>query len=147
MPERPDHLPNFDTRPTVRIFTGMPETDSVVELSDSAFRLMIEAICYCGRQETDGRIPKGQMTRMATKTTATRELAKAGHIEDTGDHWVLADYLRWNRAKTEINSFRASKGQSGARGAHMRWHVPRRQRVAECAFCYPEGVADAKPSA
>lgn len=138
---RPDHLPNFESRPTVRLDHGMPEKGSVVSLSDSAFRLMIEAICYCSRQETDGLIPKAQVERMATKPGAVKELVKRGHLEDADtddDEWVLVDYLKWNRAKSEIDSFRQSRGEQGVKGAHMRWHVPRRQKVKGCVLCYPD---------
>ena len=136
--ERPDGLPPFKTRPTVRLDHGMPEKDSVLELSDSAFRLLIEAICYCSRQESDGRVPKAQLRRMATTPNAAKELVTQGHMAEQDGAWVLVDYLCWNRAATEIDSFRASKGESGAKGAHARWHVPRRQRVKGCIYCFPE---------
>lgn len=136
--ERPAGLPEFDSKPTVRLDQGMPEKDSIIDLSDSAFRLMVEAICYCGRAESDGRIPKGWIKKNASTPGAPRELERHGHIVEVDGQYVLGDYLRWNRAKSEIDSFRASKGESGSKGAHMRWHVPQRKRVAGCAFCYPE---------
>ena len=139
MADRPDQLPDFESRPTIRLDHGMPEKDTVIELSDSAFRLMVEAICYCSRQESDGRVPKGQMRRMATKPGAIEELVRYGHIIDLGDGWELGDYLRWNRAKVEIDSFRKAQGKSGTRGAHMRWHVPQRKKVAGCPYCFPDG--------
>lgn len=140
--DRDGDLPAFDGRPTIRLDHGMPEKESVVNLSDSAFRLFVEAICYCGRNETDGSIPKAILRRTASKPAAIRELQQADHIvELDATTWTLPDYLRFNRAKLEIDSIRSSKAESGVKGAHMRWHVPRRQRVADCPYCLGE-VAD-----
>lgn len=141
--ERPSDLPEFETRPTIRIDQSMPEKGSVIALSDAAFRLFIEAICYCGRGETDGLIPKAVAARMSSKRAAVKELLDRGHlIEADSETWALPDYLRWNRSSSEIDSFRASKSESGAKGAHMRWHVPSRRLVPGCDFCYPEAMAD-----
>lgn len=138
---RPEELPEFDPRPTVRIHQGMPEKDSIITLSDSAFRLMIEMICYAGRNETEGEVPKAIASRMATKRTAINELVRLGHVADQGNEWLLVDYLRWNRSRSEIESFRASRRESGALGAHMRWHVPRRKGDPNCDYCKAEGMA------
>ena len=133
---RPSELPEFEARPTIRLDQGMPEKDSIITLSDSAFRLLVEAICYCGRGETDGLIPKAIVGRIASKKTAPAELVDRGHlVEDDPETWRLPDYLRWNRAAAEITSFRRSKSESGAKGAHMRWHVPNRKLVADCPLC------------
>ncbi|TDT31116.1 hypothetical protein CLV29_2529 [Naumannella halotolerans] len=142
---RSGDLPNFDGRPTVRLHQGMPEKGSVAALSDSAFRLLIEAICYCGREESNGRVPSVILNRLATKRTAIKELVDRGHMESVdADTWFLTDYLRWNRSDAEIQAFRESKAQSGVLGAHNRWHVPRRQRVKDCPHCYPvKGVESA----
>lgn len=141
MTDRPNDLPPFESRPTVRLDHGMPEKDSIIELSDSAFRLMVEAICYCSRQETDGRIPKGILRRMATKPTSVTELVNQGHLAEVDGAWRLPDYLRWNRSHAEINSFRESRGERGQKGAHKRWHVPNRKADPNCPYCQEEGLA------
>lgn len=136
--DRPDGVPDFDRRPTVRIHVGMPESKNIAPLSDSAFRLFIEAICYCGREENNGDIPKVILAKQATKRTAVAELQQRGHlVELDAETWHLPDYLRWNRAADEIQSFRASKASSGTLGAHQRWHVPRRRKDKDCPYCYP----------
>lgn len=141
MVDRPGGLPPFESRPTVRLDHGMPEKASVIGLSDSAFRLMVEAICYASRNETDGRVPKGYLRRVASKPSAVTELVTAGHLEGQGDELVLGDYLRWNRSHAEINSFRESRGERGQKGAHKRWHVPTRKADPNCPFCIEEGLA------
>ena len=139
---RPGGIPEFDRRPTVRIHVGMPDGKNIAPLSDAAFRLFVTAICYCGREENNGDIPKVLLERMATKRTAVRELVTRGHmVEKDAETWHLPDYLRWNRADCEIQSFRESKAESGTLGAHKRWHVPRRIKSDKCPHCYPEGVS------
>lgn len=137
---RPSDVPEFATAPTVRLDQAMPEKDSIVVLSDAAFRLMIEAICYCGRNETDGLIPVAWMKKNGRPKTI-KELVDQGHLTQPDTlRYRLTDYLRWNRAGDEIDSIRASKSESGQKGAHMRWHVPSRKKVDDCAFCYPNRV-------
>lgn len=136
MSSHPTETPEFDKRPTVRIHIGMPEKGSVVALSDSAFRLMVEAICYCGREETNGTIPKALMARMASKRGAVKELVDRVHLrESDNETWFLIDYLRWNRSSAEIDSFRKARSESGSLGAHLRWHVPTRQVKDDCPHC------------
>lgn len=139
MAERSADLPELETAPTVRIDQAMPEKDSIVALSDNAFRLLVELICYCGRNETNGAIPTAWLKKNG-KPAAIKQLLEHGHlvVTSTTQH-DLVDYLRWNRASAEIDAFRASKGEAGAKGAHMRWHVAARKKVKDCAFCYPNG--------
>ena len=135
---RPDGVPDFDRRPTVRIHVGMPEGRNVAPLSDAGFRLFVTAICYAGREENEGDIPKVILSRMATKRTAVKELADRGHIvEKDKETWHMPDYLRWNRSPDEIQSFRDSRQESGELGAHLRWHVPRRVTSKDCRYCFP----------
>ncbi len=131
-------VPDFAGRPTVRLDQGMPEKDSIIALSDAAFRLMVEAICYCGRAETDGAIPAAWM-RKNGRPRAIKELVDGGHLAlMEPSRYLLVDYLAWNRAADEVDSIRASRSESGQKGAHMRWHVPSRKKVKGCALCYPE---------
>lgn len=132
--------PPFDPRPTVRLDHSMPENPKVVGLSDAAFRLYVEAICWCSRQEANGRIPAAAMTRLGKPRTVV-ELVKAGLLTDEVGSYEVHDYLAFQRSSEEIAAFRASKKASGAKGAHMRWHIPRRQSVQDCDYC--QGVADA----
>lgn len=141
MARRSDSVPDFASRPTVRLDQAMPEKDSIIALSDAAFRLMVEAICYCGRNETDGVIPVAWM-RKNGRPKCIKELVDQEHLVLQGPaRYLLVDYLTWNRAADEIDSIRASKSESGQKGAHMRWHVPSRKRVEGCSFCYPNGGA------
>lgn len=138
MSRSPD-VPKFAGLPTVRLDQAMPEKDSIVVLSDAAFRLMIEAICYCGRTESDGVIPYAWMKKNG-RPKAIAELVDQGHLNPHPGFYQLVDFLKWNRRSAEIDSIRASKSEGGQKGAHMRWHVPARKLVTGCSFCYPEAT-------
>lgn len=130
-------LPEFDNRPSVRFSHTTPEHPKIAALSDAAFRAWFEAICYCSRQETDGKITTAVMRRlMAPKVL--RELVEGGQFEVIPEGHYVHDYLRHQRSAAEIQSFRESKAASGQLGAHKRWHVPRRLKIKDCPFCLKE---------
>ncbi|PFG16292.1 hypothetical protein ATK74_0826 [Propionicimonas paludicola] len=141
MAERSSDLPEFEAAPSVRIDQAMPEKGSIVVLSDAAFRLMIESICYCGRNETNGFLPATWL-RKNGRPKAIAELVAQGHLAEVDNAtYQLPDYLRWNRAASEINAYRQSKSEGGSKGAHMRWHEAARKKVKDCAYCYPDTQA------
>lgn len=136
MPRDPD-LPEFDTRPSIRISNTAPEHTKIVGLSDKAFRVWVETLCYCSRQENNGKISKPAMKRQGSSRVVS-ELVTAGLLVPTPDGFTVHDYLRHNRSAAEIQSFRESKSESGALGAHKRWHIPRRQISKDCTYCLRE---------
>jgi hypothetical protein len=139
---RDESLPEFDDRPSIRLTNTAPEHPKIVGLSDAAFRLWVELICYCSRQETDGKVTAAAMRR-AGKPKVVAELLETEVLEQPNANlYLVHDYLRHQRSAAEIESFRESKAESGAKGAHMRWHVPRRQRVKDCPYCLQD-VANA----
>ena len=127
-------LPDFDGRPTVRIVNTMPEHPKVVGLSDKAFRLYIEAICYCSRQESDGHVTDVMMRRMGVPKMI-KELVDAGLLNKAAGGYEVHDYLKHQRSADEIKSYRESRSDAGALGAHKRWHVPNRKLVKDCPHC------------
>lgn len=139
--------PPFDPRPSIRLHNGMPEHPKIVGLSDAAFRLYVEALCWCSRQETDGVLPHAQLRRMG-KPRAITELTTAGDppliIKMPGEY-VIHDYLLHQRSSDEIESYRAARSSDGKVGAHRRWHVPNRRKSKDCELCYPDGVPMAPP--
>lgn len=132
---RDQTLPEFDARPSIRITNTMPEHPKAEVLSDAAFRALIELWCWCSRQETDGQVIPARMAKVRPKAKA--ELIAAGWVIP-GDPYRMHDYLKHQRSSVEIQSFRASQAESGAKGAHMRWHVPRRVRSKDCPYCLKE---------
>jgi hypothetical protein len=137
---RDDDTPEFDARPSIRLENKILENRKVVGLSDKAFRAYVGAICYCSRQETDGRIVPGARKVIGSPKVIT-ELVKAGLFEEHGDDLYIHDYLKHQRSKAEVDAFRESRSKDGKLGAHLRWHVPRRQRVKGCDFCLQEATS------
>ena len=133
-PPRKSDSSSFDTRPFVRLDHGMPENPKVAGISDSAFRLYIQAICWCSRQETDGKIPLAMMRRLGPAKSAV-ELARAELVETTETGYTIHDYLDFQRSSKEISAYRSARGEAGAIGNHQRWHVARRKRDPKCEFC------------
>lgn len=129
----------FDHRTFVRLDHGMPENRKVMGLSDAAFRLYIEAICWCSRQESDGHIPSAFIKRLG-RAKAVRELVEAGLLDEAVGGYLVHDYLDFQRSSEEIKAYRSAKGEAGALGNHKRWHVARRRYDPDCEFC-AEGVA------
>lgn len=127
--------PPFDDRPFVRLEHGMPENPKVVGLSDAAFRLYIEVICWCSRQESDGLVPEAMMKRLG-RPKPIRELTDSGLLDVIlGGAFQVHDYLVHQRSREEIAAFRASRSDSGKKGNHTRWHLARRRFDPECEFC------------
>lgn len=137
-------LPEFDGRPTVRFTNSAPEHRKIVGLSDAAFRLWFDLVCLTSRAETDGVITEAELKGMRRPGKLLRELTTPAApdlrplLEPHPSGWVLHDYLKHNRAKAEIESYREAQSESGKKGMHMRWHVPRRVRVKDCHFCIKE---------
>ncbi len=124
----------FDHRNHVRLDHGMPENPKVVGLSDAAFRLYVEAICWCSRQETDGVIPDGLMRRLG-RPKVIAELIGARLLTSGDGRYEVHDYLMFQRSAQEISAYRASKGKAGVKGNHERWHVARSRRDPGCPLC------------
>lgn len=130
----------FDHRTFVRLDHGMPENRKVMGLSDAAFRLYIEAICWCSRQESDGHIPVAFIKRLG-RAKVVRELVECGLLDEAVGGYMVHDYLDFQRSSEEIEAYRSAKGEAGALGNHKRWHVARRRTDPDCEFCTTEGVA------
>ena len=139
---RDDHLPDMDGRPGVKFAHSTPEHPKIVGLSDAAFRAWFDAICYCSRLETDGRITGAAMRKIA-QGKVLRELIGCGLVDDLGDdEYEVHDYLAHQRSRSEINAYRESRQSTGALGAHKRWHVAQRKRSKDCSYCL-QGVGSA----
>ncbi len=129
-----DDPASFDSRPFVRVDHGMPENPKIIGLSNAAFRLYIEAICWCSRQETDGKIPAAMMRRLGPVKAAT-ELVTATLLDSIKVGYEVHDYLDFQRSSKEIRTYRDARGKASALGNHKRWHVARRKRDDKCEFC------------
>lgn len=92
----------------VRFENTMPEDAKLPGISDRAFRLWVNAVCYCSRGETDGRIPAALMTSLsitANKRTVD-ELVDAGMLKAFDDKYEIVNYLKFNPSKERISQLK-----------------------------------------
>lgn len=129
----------FDHRSFVRMDHGLPEHPKFANLSDRAFRVWFDCICWSSRQERNGDIPQGNAKRLGLTGNALRELLEVRLLEVTDGGYAVHDYLDFQRSKEEIDAFRVGRGEAGEKGNHYRWHVARRKWDKDCRFCQEEG--------
>lgn len=91
----------------------------IVGLTDAAFRLLIDAWCYCSRYLTDGKIDKTSMKRLGDVRTI-RVLIKAGLIVETGSTFEMHDYLLHQRSRQQVEDAKRRVREGGARGGRQR---------------------------
>jgi hypothetical protein len=112
----------------IKLHDGFAEHPKVLALSSPAFRLHVSALCFCGRNLTDGRITAPALRGLLGTSSASRkhvlELVTAGLWEaDNGEHHVR-DFLQWNRSKAEVEARRKVRSEAGKLGAAATWAKP-----------------------
>lgn len=127
----------MDIRTYIRLHDGMPDHPKVVGLSDRAFRLYVEAMCWCSRYLTDGVVPDPAMKSLRRwSPAAQRELTAARLVENgTPAGWIVHDYAQHQRTSAEVAEFRESRRSASVVGNHERWHVARRIIDPSCELC------------
>lgn len=127
-----------DKRPYIALVDTFPENLKTVDLTDKAFRHVIELWCYCSRGKTDGVVPKSVLRRMTTPATL-KQLKQAGFIEDNNSSSVtMHDYLKHQWSKAEIEEKAKAKAERGAKGAHVRNHENKGILDPKCYWCTGE---------
>ena len=128
---------------TVNFDEQMPWHPKVARLSDPAFRLYVHAVCWASRAKTDGVVPSADLQHVAPglrrRESLAAELVSAGLFEETGYGWMVHDYLDWNPSSAVRRALDQQKQESGAIGAHKRWHERRGVRDPDCKHCIAAG--------
>lgn len=109
--------------PWANLDDNFPDHPKVAALSDGAFRLHTSGIVYCARYLTDGKVPKVQVPGLSPtyRPVHLRELVAAGLWKAQGNHYIIHDYLQWNRSKAQVEAERDAKSRAGKKGAQNRW--------------------------
>ena len=96
----------------------------VLGLSDEAFRLHIEGMCYAAQHRTDGKLPDAwigaHMSEVAT------ELLDAGVWERNGVGIVIHDFTVYNPSTAR----RTASTHAASNAARMRWEYERAEKDA-----------------
>ena len=90
----------------VKIDPRMSEHPKIVGLSDRAFRLHINALCYANRNDTDGAISRAALRQLGGAARHARELVAAKVWDVTATGWAIHDYLHFNFSKAQIEQQR-----------------------------------------
>lgn len=77
-------------------------------ISDAAFRLHVTAMCYCGGNLTDGRIPAGRVQKMTPHVAEplVAELVAAGLWDVIDEGYAVHDFLEYNLSKAQVLAMR-----------------------------------------
>jgi hypothetical protein len=91
--------------------------DECWTLSDKAFRLHVEGLCWSNRMLTDGQLAKDEMRRWARHPEAAEELVDVGWWKDCGGHYLIVHHIGYQRTRKQV-----AKQSSANRGnANSRW--------------------------
>lgn len=118
----------------ILVHDRMPGHPKVRGLSDGAFRLLVEAWCFCGEHITDGFIPHDVWRTMRT-ARARKELADKALVDVTDKGVHMHDWLDIQRSTVEVEKARAKKAEGGRLGNHRRHHVNKRVMEPGCDYC------------
>lgn len=105
----------------VRIDDGFAEHPKIMGLSDRAFRLHVTALCYCGRNLTDGHLSPPALKMLMASCSATRrhvnELVDAG-VWDSAT--TIHDFTDLNPTADSVKRDRAAARDRQRRHRHAR---------------------------
>ena len=131
----------------VRIHDAAMQNAKIAALSDGAFRLWVDGLCYCQVALTDGFIPATVVKRNALRAQFVPELirsklpGRAALWRPVRGGFRVHDYLDWNTGRDEILR---KKANGAARVRKCRNALrPRYDRVTERVS---NGVPSPRPS-
>lgn len=99
--------------------------DDCWTLSDQAFRLHTEGLCWSNRKLLDCRIPKDDVRRFAKHPDAVTELLAVGWWTEDTDCYVIRHHAQYQRAREQVLAQQAANAENGRKGGRPR--KPREQ--------------------
>lgn len=108
----------------IKLDDGFATHPKVLRLSDQAFRLHVQAMCWAAHQRTEGRLPDVLVESYPSELAT--ELMAAGVWERNGVGTVIHDFTDYNpsRAGKDARSHAASDA------ARMRWEYDKAEKDA-----------------
>src|SRR5664280_669940 len=98
----------------IKLEDQAPSHPKVFGLSADAFRLWIEAICYCGKYLTDGVVDPTFLPHF--KARAVRELLKGRLFDKTKRGIEVHDFLDYQSAAAHVADVKEKRKVAGAAG-------------------------------
>ncbi len=102
--------------PWLRLDEEFYEHPKVLLLSDAAFRVHVNAMCYCARYTTDGVVPEAALRTLRGTPRLAKQLVGAGCWELHDDGWLIHDFLEYNPSKKKVDADRERRAASGRLG-------------------------------
>lgn len=131
-----------DSRTYVRVDDHLDENPKIERAGEDAAWLYICGLCYCGRNLTDGVIPKSKVPKLVSGRVASRVkalLAEGLWMEDE-NNYIVHDYLSHQRSREQIENERRTARERAAKS--RRSHGARSSEVRK-----PEAEADTESKA
>jgi len=120
----------------IRLSVRYPQNRKIRPLTDAAFRLHIELLCWAKDEATGGLIDADNLDLFG-RPKARAELIRRGLLEDAGGgDWALHDFEDWQETTT-ADQTRRVRSRVGSVGNHERWHVARGVKADGCDLCHP----------
>ncbi|ATD70505.1 MULTISPECIES: hypothetical protein [Gordonia] len=91
-------------------------SDDCDGLSDHAFRLHVEGLCWSNRKLFNLRLPKARMGKWATHPEAASELVAAGYWAEDGDAYVIRHHAGYQRTREQVIAQQTANAQNGRMG-------------------------------
>jgi hypothetical protein len=94
----------------VRLEDTFPEHPKIDKVGGDAAWLHVCALAYCNRNETDGLVPAGSVTRLSDRKnprSLAARLVDAGLWEDDPNGWRIHDYLHYQPSRAQRDKSRS----------------------------------------
>lgn len=102
-----------------KLHNGFPEHPKTIELSDKAFRQLIETWCFCSRTLNDGNLTKTQFFRFFS-SKSRGEVIKHGFVDETDSGYVMHGYLEDQQSAEHVSDVRQRRKEAGAKGGRAK---------------------------
>ena len=102
-----------------KLHNGFPEHPKAIELSDKAFRQLIEAWCYCSRNLNDGKLSKAQFFKLFS-AKSRKELLTVGFVVESENGYEMHDYLEHQQSAEQVETRRNKRAAAGSMGGRAK---------------------------
>lgn len=97
--------------------------------------LWVTAGSWSASQDTDGYVPRHVLGVLGAGAKDAAALVASGLWAVEDDGWRFHKWTEFQPDAASTKARRAAESAAGTEGNHLRWHVARGIRVAECPLC------------
>ncbi len=94
--------------------------DDCHTLSDLAFRLHVEGLCWSNRKLLDCHIPTADLRRFATHPDAAQELVDVGWWSQVPDGFIIRHHATYQRTREQVLNQQSANVANGRKGGRPR---------------------------